>query len=425
MSGAVVRRLEAVVGPHHVLTSADLVAGFVADWTGRWKGHTAGVVRPGSAEEVQGVIRVCAEFGLPVVPQGGNTGLVGGSIPHDGELVVSLRRLDQLEPVDVANRAVTVGAGSTVAAVQAHARRAGLAYGVDLASRDSATVGGTIATNAGGVNVVAHGDTRAQVLGLEAVLADGRVVRRTDAVAKASIGPDPLSLLVGSEGSLGIVTAARLRLVDVPEREPQVTLMAIDSLEGGRQFLGPGVRAIEFFDRACAELVFRHQGLPRPLPTDPPFYLLLESDHLPGLAPDAAAVVDRRLWAYRERITESISRTGVPLKLDVAVPAARIDEFAAGVAGLGIDGAVYLYGHLAEGNFHVNVVGPGDPGRTTDRILGLVTEMGGVVASEHGIGVAKAEWWRRSTDQAMIDAGRRIKQALDPAGLMNPRVFWS
>jgi FAD/FMN-containing dehydrogenase len=425
VSNALVRRLEDVVGPRHVLTSADLVAGFVADWTGRWKGHTTGVVRPGSVEEVQGVIQACAEFGVPVVPQGGNTGLVGGSIPHDGEVVVSLRRLDQLEPVDVANREVTVGAGATVATVQAHARRAGLAYGVDLASRESATVGGTIATNAGGVNVVAHGDTRAQLLGLEAVLADGRVVRRMDGVAKASIGPDPLSLLVGSEGSLGIVTAARLRLVPVPEREPQVTLMAIDSLEDGRRFLVPGVRAIEFFDRACAELVIRHQGLPRPLPTDPPFYLLLESDDLPGLSSDAAAVVDRRLWAYRERITESISRTGVPLKLDVAVPAARMDEFAAGVAGLGLDGAVYLYGHLAEANFHVNVVGPGDTGRTTDRILGLVTEMGGVVASEHGIGVAKAEWWRRSSDPAMIDAGRRIKQALDPAGLMNPRVFWS
>ncbi len=425
MSSVLLRRLEEVVGRNHVLTSPDLVAGFVTDWTGRWQGHTRGVVRPASVEEVQGVIRTCADFGVPVVPQGGNTGLVGGSIPHAGEVVVSLHRLDRLDPVDVDRKAVTVGAGITVAAVQAHARRAGLAYGVDLASRDSATVGGTIATNAGGVNVVAYGDTRAQVLGLEAVLADGRVVRRMGGVAKASIGPDPLSLLVGSEGSLGIVTAARLRLVEVPEGATHVTLMALDSLADGWRFLGPGVRAIEFFDRSCVDLVTRHQGLPRPLPADPPFYLLLESDDLPRLASDALAVVDRRLWTYRERITETISRTGVPLKLDVAVPPVRMDEFAAGVAGLGLDGAVYLYGHLAEGNFHVNVVGPGHPGQMTDQVLELVTDMGGVIASEHGIGVAKAEWWRRSTDPALVEAGRRIKAALDPTGLMNPRVFWS
>ncbi len=416
--------LREVVGERNVLTSPDLVAGYVKDWTGRWEGRAACVVRPGSTDEVSGVVGVCAELGVPLVPQGGNTGLVGGSIPHDGEVVLSLRRLDRLGPVDVGERAVTVGAGATVASVHERARAAGLAYGVDLASRDSATIGGTIATNAGGVNVVAFGDTRRQVLGLEAVLADGSILRRMGEVAKSSTGPDPLSLMVGSEGSLGVITAARLRLVERPEAEPHVTLLAVDALSDGRRFLRPGVRAIEFFDRACLELVIRHHGLPRPFPDDPPFCVLIESRDIPDLPPGAAAVVDRRLWALRERITETISRTGVPLKLDVAVPPARMDDLAAGLGAMEPDGAMYLYGHLAEGNFHVNVVGSRDPERVTDRVLELVTGMGGVVASEHGIGVAKAGWWRRSTDPAIVETARRLKDALDPGGILNPRVLW-
>ncbi|HSJ85270.1 MAG TPA: FAD-binding oxidoreductase [Acidimicrobiia bacterium] len=417
-------RFREVLGPEHVLTDSDMIAGYVRDWTGRWTGHTRAVVRPGSVEEVQEVVRICHEHSLPLVPQGGNTGLVGGSIPHQGEVVFSLLRLDRLGPVDEQRHEVTVGAGVTVAALHAHARRAGLEYGVDLASRDSATIGGTIATNAGGMNVVANGDTRRQVLGLEVVFADGTVASRLGGVAKESTGPDPFQLMVGSEGTLGIITAARLRLLPRLEVEPMVILIGVEHLSEGLDFLGPGSNALEFFDRFSLEAVIGHRRLPRPLSGDHPFYILVETRATPEVPDSVEAVVDRRLWAYREQITETVNQIGVPVKLDVAVPLGRLDEFAAAVESLGLEGQVFLYGHLAEGNFHVNVVGNPDPETVVDRVLRVVVEMDGVIASEHGIGVAKSAWWRASTDPATLAVNRRIKEAFDPARILNPEVFW-
>jgi FAD/FMN-containing dehydrogenase len=419
------RAFEQVVGPTHVLVDPDLVAGYLRDWTGRWTGHSAAVVRPGSVEEVQHVVRICRELALPLVPQGGNTGLVGGSIPHQGEVVLSLRRLDWLWPVDQKTRELTVGAGVTIAALREHAQQAGLVYGVDLSSRDSATVGGTIATNAGGMNVVANGDTRQQVLGLEVVFADGSLGRRPTGVVKESTGPDPFRLMVGSEGTLGVITAARLRLLPRVDEDRTVTLVAVESMGEGLRYLRPGlVNALEFFSQACLDLVVEHRALPRPFSTAAPFYVLIESAELPDVPETSPAVVDRRLWSYREAITETINQLGVPTKLDVALPLSRLDEFVARIDQLGLDGDVYLYGHLAEGNFHVNVLGAPDPVRLVDEVLGLVTELGGAIASEHGIGVAKAAWWRRSTDPALLAVNRRIKEALDPTGILNPEVFW-
>jgi len=413
-----------VLGQEHVLTDSDMIAGYVRDWTGRWTGHTRAVVRPGSVEEVQVVVRICHEHSLPLVPQGGNTGLVGGSIPHHGEVVLSLRRLDRLGQVDEQLREITVGAGVTVAALHAHARRAGLGYGVDLASRDSATIGGTIATNAGGMNVVAHGDTRRQVLGLEVVLADGTVASRLGGVAKQSTGPDLFQLMVGSEGTLGVITAARLRLLPRLEVEPMVILVGVEHLSEGLDFLASGSQALEFFDRACLEAVIDHRGLPRPLSGDHPFYVLVETRSTPEVPDVVEAVVDRRLWAYREQITETVNQIGVPVKLDVAVPLGRLDEFAAAVESLGLEGQVFLYGHLAEGNFHVNVVGNTDPETVVDQVLRIVVEMDGVIASEHGIGVVKSAWWRASIDPATLAVNRQIKEAFDPGRILNPEVFW-
>ena len=418
------QELVAAVGAEHVLTDADMVAGYVRDWTGRWTGHTAAVVRPGSVEEVQRVVRICNEHGVPLVPQGGNTGLVGGSIPHHGEVVVSLRRLDWIGPVDLRAGEVAVGAGVTIGTLQEHARSVGLAYGVDLASRDTATVGGTIATNAGGSNVVAHGDTRRQVLGLEVVFADGTLGRRTGALVKESTGPDPLRLMVGSEGSLGVITSARLRLVQPPSVAPMVTLVALASLQDGLRYLRTGVIALEFFSRACLEMVVSHRSLRRPMASDPPFYVLIESVDLPDVDDPEQAVVDERLWVYRESITETINQLGVPTKLDVALPLDRLDDFAAEIGNLDLRADVYLYGHLAEGNFHVNVLGAEDPDEVVDKVLTVVLAMGGAIASEHGIGVSKAKWWRRSTDPALLAVNRRMKDALDPGGILNPEVFW-
>ncbi len=418
------RALEAVVGPTHVLVEPDMVAGYMRDWTGRWTGQTAAVVRPGTVEEVQEVVRICSSLSVPLVPQGGNTGLVGGSIPHRGEVLLSLRRLDQVEPVDRQSMEVTAGAGVTIAALQDQARQAGLKYGVDLASRDSATIGGSIATNAGGMNVVANGDTRRQVLGLQVVFADGSIGSRLQAVTKESTGPDPFQLMVGSEGTLGIITAARLRLLPRADTQPMVVLVAVERLSEGLRFLGPGVHAIEFFDRACLEAVIEHRGLSRPIPGDAPFYILVESPEPPQVPEGMAAVVDQRLWAYRESITETVNQLGVPVKLDVAVPLGRMDELVATIHGLDLDGDIYMWGHLAEGNFHVNVLGNPDPEKVVDRVLGVVTDLGGVIASEHGIGVAKAAWWRRTTDPATLAVIRRVKEALDPDRILNPEVFW-
>ncbi|MGH8952349.1 MAG: FAD-binding oxidoreductase [Acidimicrobiia bacterium] len=421
---SVLGAFEDVVGADNVLTDSDMVAGYVRDWTGRWTGDTFAVVRPGTVEEVQAVVGICGESRVPLVPQGGNTGLVGGSIPHRGEVVLSLRRLNRLDPVDARAKEVTVGAGVTIGALQSHAREAGLEYGVDLASRDTATVGGTIATNAGGVNVVANGDTRGQVLGLEAVLADGSLVSTLGGMVKESTGPDPLPLMVGNEGTLGIVTAARLRLLPPVGTERMVMMLGLDDLAAGLSFLEPGVRALEFFDTRCLNAVVELRGLSLPFEAEFPFYVLIETTGIPEIPDSLPCVVEPRLWAYREAITETISQLGVPVKLDVAVPLSRIDDFAERVAGLGLEGQVFLFGHLAEGNFHVNVVGNPDPEAVIDRVLEVVVGMGGVIASEHGIGVAKAARWRRSADPATLSMGLRVKEALDPKRILNPEVIW-
>lgn len=419
-----VSALTAAVGPDQVLIDPDLMAGYITDVIGRGPGKATAVVRPGNIAEVSAVLKACQEFGFPVVPQGGNTGLVGGSIPHDGEVLMSLRRLNAVGDVDVAASEVTVGAGVTIAALQQHARRAGLAYGVDLASRDSATVGGTIATNAGGLGMVAHGDTRRQVIGLQVAFADGTVGGRLSGTAKQSVGPDVVHLLVGSEGSLGVITAARMQLVAAPDVDRFVTLVAVENLAQGLSLMMPGISAIEFFDRRCLELVVTHRPLGRPLPGDPPFYVLMESVGPPNLPDEAVAVVDRRLWSYREAIPDVINSLGVSCKLDVGIPSGRLDEFVAVLDRLGLEGDRYLFGHLAEGNFHVNVIGAADPNRVADQVFDAVVSLGGSIASEHGIGVDKALWWRQTADPSMLAQSRRIKEALDPANILNPKVFW-
>jgi FAD/FMN-containing dehydrogenase len=424
-SSALLRNLAAVVGPDQVVVDRAVVASYETDWTGRFAGRARAVVRPASPREVAGVLAACAAEGVGVQIQGGNTGLVGGSVPLDGEVVLSTRRLTRLDAVDRRARQVTVGAGVPLAELHRHARAAGLAYAVDFAARDSATVGGTLAANAGGLRVVAYGDTRRQVRGVEAVLADGTVVRHLNGLAKDNTGYDLGGLLTGSEGTLGVITAARLRLL--PAAAPGVvTMVGCASLEEAQALLPTGpLLAAEVLTARAMEVVRRATGLPRPLAQEWPAYLLLETADVPELAAGADAALDPRLWAYRERLTESISTLGVPHKLDVCLPAARLGAF---VDLLQADLAGYdliVFGHLAESNLHVNVLGPppGDPA-VDEVVLGRTVELGGSVSAEHGIGRAKSAWLPRSRTGGDVAAMRAVKRALDPSGLLNPKVLF-
>jgi len=445
-----------LVGPDHCLTDAALRASYETDWTRRFGAPSLAVVRPSSTDQVAAVLAACARAGVGVVPQGGNTGLVGGSVPRGGEVVLSMLRLRDLGEIDVAAGEMTVGAGATLASVQAAARAAGWDVGVDLGARDSATIGGMVATNAGGVNVLRHGPMRAQLIGFEAVLADGRVLRRLPGMTKDNTGYDLGALLAGSEGTLGVITAVRLRLVPRLGRravaiiglEDASVAVAVAAAGRLRRELG-SLLALELFTDAGLGLVLRHASLAPPFEHRSPVYLLVEAgsddaDPLDGLvgaiealgldaervaiAHDAAG--RHRLWQLRERLTEAVNAEGVPPhKLDVSVPLARypelVDRAPVVVSSVAPAAATYCYGHVADGNLHVNVVGPAPDDETVDdAILELVLELGGAVSAEHGIGVAKARWLERDRGAATVAAMRAIKAALDPAGIMNPGVLF-
>ena len=334
------------------MLTGDATAGFAVDWTGRFRGRR----RPSFGLVIRPRSRPCWPCaptpGVPVVPQGGNTGLVGGGVPLHGEVVLSLTRLNQLGPVDHEASQVTAGAGVTLQ--QVADADPGLDLGILIASRDSATVGGAVATNAGGLRVLRFGPMRAQLRGIEAVLADGTVVSHLAGLVKDNTGYDYPSLLAGSEGTLAVITQARLRLV--PRLRDAVTVLVglggLDELHAlARQAVRevPGLVSAEFFTRTGLDILVAHAGLAPPLPAPAPAYLLLEASG-PGALDDLADVIgdreaavgesaaDRaRLWSYRERHPEAAGFLGVPIKLDVSVPAAQwvrlASEVAAVVAG--------------------------------------------------------------------------------------------
>jgi FAD/FMN-containing dehydrogenase len=465
--GALDAALRAVVGDSHVLTDPALVASYETDWTRRFTGAARAVVRPGSTAEVAAVLQACAAHRVAVLVQGGNTGLVGGSVPAGGEVVLSTTRLAALEPVDVVAGQVSVGAGATLADVQQHVRRAGLDVGVDLAARDSATVGGMVATNAGGIRVCRHGSMRAQVAGIEAVLADGTVVSRLAGLPKDNTGYDLPGLLAGSEGTLAVITRVRLRLVPLLTQRAVALLAVTDTAAASRvlarlRALLPSLEAAELFLSDGLALVRAHTGLRAPFGDEHPAYLLVEvagrTDPTDALVEalgevtesesadvlDAVLAEDSRgredLWRYREAHTESISAAGVPVKLDVAVPVARlpelVDALPSEVAQAAPGARVIVFGHLAEGNLHVNVLGPADPDGVAapaleedlahaveDAVLRLAARLDGSISAEHGVGRAKVEWLPLSRSAAELATMRAIKAALDPAGLLNPGVL--
>jgi FAD/FMN-containing dehydrogenase len=444
--------LEAVVGPAHVLTQPDVTASYAVDWTGRFVGSTPAVVRPADTAEVAGVLRVLAAAGVAVVPQGGNTGMVGGSVPLGGEVVLSLRRLDRIEPVDRLAAQVTAGAGAVLADLQRAAAAAGLEFGVDLGARDSCTVGGMVATNAGGLHVIRYGSMREQVVGIEAVLADGTVVSHLGGLLKDNTGYDLPRLLTGSEGTLAVVTRVRLRLR--PALAHRVVAMCgcpsaaalVEAAARVRDGL-PDITAMEMVLGHTVDLVSAYIG--RRPPVDGDSLLLLEVraavdptgamanavDGLADLVGGVAVATDDRgaadLFAFRERVTEAVNVGPPPHKLDVTLPATALADFAAAVPGV-VDavspGALtYLFGHVGDGNVHVNVKPPPGgadlPDAVDAAVFELVGRMEGSISAEHGIGTAKKEWLHLSRSYDEIEVFRRIKGALDPTGILNPAVL--
>jgi FAD/FMN-containing dehydrogenase len=447
--------LRAAVGSRHVLLDPDLRASHETDWTGRFRGTSRAVVRPATAAQVAQVLVACGEARVPVVVQGGNTGLVGGAIPPPeqagGQPVVLLTtRLADLGPVSRVSRQVTAGAGVTLAALTAHAQAAGLDFGVDLAARESATVGGMVATNAGGIRVIRHGSMREQVAGVEAALMDGRVISRLDGLAKDSTGYDIGHLLAGSEGTLAVITRLRLRLVPA-EPERAVAMVAVRSTAAAVELLTelqaglPALSAAELCFSQGLALTARYLGVPLPLEGAAEAYVLVElaapsdpfDDLLAALeecvqvidATVAASAADRaRLWALRESHAEAINSVGVPVKLDVSVPIDRlaelVEELPETVADVEPSAQVVIFGHLAEANLHVNVLqATGSAEAVTGAVLTLVAGLGGSISSEHGVGRAKAPWLGLSRSQAEIDVMRSIKTAFDPLGLLNQGVL--
>jgi FAD/FMN-containing dehydrogenase len=432
-----VAELGGLVGESHVLTDPDTRAPFEEDWTRRFRGTASAVVRPGTPAEVAQVVRWCATRRIAIVPQGGNTGLVGGGIPSDGAIVISTRRLTGIRVLDVEAGQITVEAGVSLADVGRACHGSGWEFGVDLGARESATIGGMISTNAGGTRVLRYGMMRDNLLGIEAVLGNGSEISHLSGLVKDNTGYDLAGLLCGSEGTLGIVTAARLRLV--PSWSDRM-VMAVDcatwsdaiNLASQLRRSIEGLDGLEAVDAAGQRVAHEQLGLRLPFGEPVPVMLLVAwagvGDPPPALGEVIqelrhVVVTDGVAWEIRERQAEAIARTGIPHKMDITVPIAGLAAFTDAVRQT-VPGELFLFGHLGDGNLHVNVVGPpSDDPSIDDAVLRLVASHGGSISAEHGVGRLKAQWLHLVRSPAEIATFRAIKSALDPSGVMNPGVL--
>jgi FAD/FMN-containing dehydrogenase len=455
-SAALSRALEDVVGAEHVLVDPEVTIGYGTPWAAAEGVAPAAVVRPADAAEVAAVLRACAEHGARLVPQGGNTGLVRGGVPASaGEVVLSTARMKEIEDVDRESLQVVAGAGTTLEALQARLEPEGLELAIDLGARSQATLGGMAATNAGGARAFRHGTMRRHVVGVEAVLADGTVIERLGGVLKDSTGYDWPSILVGSEGTLALITRLRLRLRPL-ERSRAAALVPVDSLAQGLELAvalrdrPTGLEAAEFLLPRTVALVCDELGLRPPFGDDEPAnerrpLVLLEARAAEGayeLLAEALAEEEGAerallaegaetagLWRYREGTGEALARHRV-LKLDVALPLARLAEAVTAIERAALDAAgpirPLLFGHLLDGNVHVNLADVPEARRepVERAVLETVLAHGGSIGAEHGIGRAKVPWLPADRSPADIAAMRSLKQALDPSALLNPGVLF-
>lgn len=452
MGEDLVDRLVRIVGSARTVVDPADLAPLVVDWTGRYRGSTPVAVRPDSTDEVARIVRLCRETRTAIVPQGGNTGLVGGSVPLSGELLLSTRGLSAIGEVDSSSRQIIVGAGVILADVQQAALAAGLRYPVDFGARGSATVGGTIATNAGGIAVLRYGMTRRHVVGIEAVLGSGEVISHLGGLVKDNTGYDLAGLLCGSEGTLGVVTAARLQLVPVHAMRTTIlvgftdvssAMVCVDRLCATREDLD----ALELVLESGIRLVC--DAFDRRAPFEASAFLIVEAssdvdraeslaDFLHGctgtvdIAVAASAAMRERIWQLREEHTPAINTLGPPIKFDVTVPTSSLADFADSVQRVIADVAprsrTFLFGHAADGNLHVNVCGIDSQASLVaaveEAVMSEVAGFGGSVSAEHGIGTAKKRFLTLSRAPAEIAVMRAVKRAMDPDGIMNPNVLF-
>jgi len=460
-----IRRLKDIVGPKGCIETAAELAPYMADWRGRFIGRSPLVVRPGSVAEVAETVAVCAAAGVPMVPQGGNTGLVGASIPHEqgGEIVINLSRLNRIRDLDVDNDTVTVEAGCVLAAVQEAVAEQGRRLPLSFGAEGTAEIGGCLSTNAGGVLTLRYGNARDLVLGLEVVLPDGRVWDGLRRLRKDNTGYDLKHLFIGAEGTLGIITAAVLKLAPQP-RQAETALIGIDAVEASltllgrfRDAAGDQLTACELIPRLGLEFAQNHvSGIIDPLAEPHPWYLLVElstgqgdeslRERLEmvlgdafedGTVQDAALAANQSqaqdFWRIREAIVEAQKFEGASLKNDISVPVSCVPAFirrATDAVLARIPGVRPVpFGHVGDGNIHFNMNRPEDVEDAAfmarwDEIQALVNdivlEMGGSISAEHGIGRIKRHELARARSPLEIEMMRTIKTAFDPKGLMNP-----
>ena len=426
------------------------------DWTKVIEPAPSAIALPRSTNEVSRLLRLCSEHGVSVVPSGGRTGLAAGAVAARGELVVSLERMRRMDPVDLLGATVRVQAGAITEVVHHHAAEHGLTWPVDFASKGSSQVGGNIATNAGGVKVIRYGLTRQWVLGLEVVLMSGEVLELNGALEKNNTGLDLRQLFIGSEGTLGVITEATLKLTRLPGKL-DVFLFAVPDLAGVLALFREArkapftIMAYEFFTEKCLARVRRHRKVVSPLGAPSDYYVLLEVEHGEPEALEAwiASLFERglvtdgtlaqhasqaaELWTLREGISESLSATGLPHKNDIALPVARLEAFCAELEAFFESSypgwEIALFGHIGDGNLHVNVMKPDDLDRAAflektheadHAIFALVRKHAGSISAEHGIGLLKRDYLGYSRSPAELAVMRGVKKVLDPLNLLNP-----
>lgn len=456
-----VSTLKSIVGPLGWKTDAAELAPVLTDWRGAFVGKTPIMVAPATTAETAAVVRACGDAGVGVVPQGGNTGLCGGSIPDESgeQVLLSMRRLNKIRKIDALNFSAEVEAGCVLAAIQEAARNQGLMFPLSLGAEGSCQIGGNLATNAGGINVIRYGNARSLVLGLEVVLADGEVLSSLRSLRKDTAGYDLKQLFIGSEGTLGIITAATLKLFPDPgETTTALVAMrrssdAVRLLAELRACLGDHIEAFELVSGPVFALVERFiQGARLPFGEQHPWYVLVEvaSRRQPDVletvltgATCADLIVDaviaknsteaKSLWHLRHSIAEAERQHGKALKHDISIPVSRLPEFLARgdalLEALRPDARLLAFGHVGDGNLHYNVEIPGalteqdwiECGESVSgAIYDLVAELGGSFSAEHGVGISKKRYLEKYRGGVELVLMRRLKQVLDPKNILNP-----